>query len=365
MPPIRTIPGRWRARCTLTGILAAVAVLCGMLPAGAGTGLNWATLPSVPTARFDLGAAAAPCPRGQTGSCLYAIGGYGTGFLATVQAYNQRTNAWSTLPNLPSPRSEPTAAAAPCPDGQSGTCVYALGGADTGGVLPTAQSYNPATSSWTTVTALRTARYGLGAASAPCPGGQGGTCVYAVGGYARSGVTASVETFDPVSRTWTTLASLPTARYALGAAAAPCPPGQKGTCVYAVGGIDSRGRYLGTVESYNPATRAWSTVASLPVPRGALGVAATTCPPGQTGTCVYAVTGLNNGGALADAESYNPASGFWTTLPSAPTRRYSAAAAALPCPPGENGNCVYVVGGIRNNALATLEALDPPLGSRR
>ncbi|MGW2884945.1 Kelch repeat-containing protein [Streptomyces griseoruber] len=363
MPPIRTSPGRWRARCALTGVLTVVAVLCAMLPAGARSGLNWITLPSLPTARYAPASAAAPCPRGQTGSCLYTVGGHGgTAVLATAESYNRSTNAWSTLANLPTPREALAAASAPCPDGQSGTCVYALGGNGPGVILATAQSYDPGTGAWSTVTSLPTARRYLAAASAPCPAGQTGTCVYALGGYG-SKVLATVESFNPASRSWTTLASLPTARWALGAAAAPCPAGQTGICVYAVGGLGSSGDPTRTVESYNPVTRAWSQVTSLPTAQVAPGVAATSCPPGQTGTCVYSVGGT--GPAAAVARSFNPVTRAWTTLPSLPTPRQEVGAAALPCPPGSTGNCVYIAGGYSGGALDTVEALDPPATTGR
>ncbi|WP_340375361.1 hypothetical protein U5640_09515 [Streptomyces sp. SS7] len=360
MPPIRTVPRKWRARCALTGILAAVAVLCGMLPAGAATGLNWITLPSEPTALASAAGTAAPCPRGQTGNCLYSVGGVvDDTALATVRSYNRSTNSWTTLSSLPSPRSLLGAAAAPCPAGLSGTCVYAVGGERDKVPLATVQFYNPATGSWSTVTSLGTARSALGVAAAPCPTGQTGTCVYAVGGVGASGALATVEAFNPATRTWTTVASLRRARQNLGATAAPCPGTQTGTCVYAVGGFDSD--YSDTVESYNPVTRAWSLVTRLPVARSSLAVASTTCPPGQTGLCVYAAGGVNID-AQDTALSFNPASNAWTTLPSLPTARYRAAAAALPCPPGATGNCFYVAGGYTDTGeVATLEALDPPL----
>ncbi|WP_133914136.1 Kelch repeat-containing protein [Streptomyces sp. NBC_00582] len=362
MPPIHTIPGRWRARCALTGVLAAVAVLCGMLPAGARTGLNWLTLPSLPTARYDVASAAAPCPRGQTGSCLYAVGGYNNGNLATVESYNRSSNTWSLLPHLPSARSSLGAAAAPCPDGLSGTCLYALGGS---GGSRSVNFFNPAVNSWGSTTSLTTGRAAFGTASAPCPTGQTGTCVYVFGGIGTT-VLASAEVFNPVTRSWTTLSPLSAPRYNLGAASAPCPPGQTGTCVYAVGGSDDNNHVVGTVEAYNPVTRSWSKVASLPTPREGLGVAATGCPPGQQGVCLYTTGGANETDVVDTAESYHPASGLWTSLPSLPAPRGYAGAAALPCPPGSTGNCVYFAGGYRDGGpAATLEALDPPVTTGR
>ncbi|MGW8766075.1 hypothetical protein ACWGN5_26655 [Streptomyces sp. NPDC055815] len=127
-------------------------------------------------------------------------------------------------------------------------------------------------------------------------------------------------------------------RHSLGAAAGGCPPGQTGICVYAVGGYSNG--FSGAAESYNPATNARSPVASIPTPRANAGVAATTCPPGQSGTCVY-VAGGNRADILANVDSYNPATNAWTALPSLPRPRNQLAAAAVQCPPGINGTCVY------------------------
>ncbi|MGT2532752.1 kelch repeat-containing protein [Streptomyces nojiriensis] len=137
---------------------------------------------------------------------------------------------------------------------------------------------------------LRTARFALAAAAAPCPPGQTGTCVYAVGGENGGMYQNAAEVYNPVNNSWSTLMAMPTRREYLGAAAAACPPGQSGICVYAVGGFGAG--FLSLVESYNPATNAWSPVASMPTARGSAATAAGTCPPGQSGTCIYAVGGL-------------------------------------------------------------------------
>ncbi|MFF9199806.1 hypothetical protein ACF09L_31840 [Streptomyces sp. NPDC014779] len=52
-----------------------------------------------------------------------------------------------------------------------------------------------------------------------------------------------------------------------------------------------------------------------------------------------------------------------TDLPPLPTRRVGLAAAAMPCPVGITGNCVYASGGSTTalgDATGTPEALDPP-----
>ncbi|MFE1228690.1 Kelch repeat-containing protein [Streptomyces sp. NPDC058745] len=94
---------------------------------------------------------------------------------------------------------------------------------------------------------------------------------------------------------------------------------------------------------------------------------ATTCPPGQSGTCLYTVGGqaIVNGPPLGTVQSYNPVSNLWTELPPLPTPRFGLAAAATACPVGVAGNCVYASGGSTGigDVRATLEALAPPATS--
>ncbi|WP_143064543.1 Kelch repeat-containing protein [Streptomyces colonosanans] len=354
--------GRLRRRAWMVAFLTVFAVLVGM-PAFAVDGTVWTTLPSLSTPRDGLAAAAAPCPSGQKGTCVYAVGG--DNFSGPVESYSPATNRWSTQASLPTPREELAAAAAPCPSGQKGTCVYAIGGFTGSRIAGTVESYNPAANRWSTQASLSTPRDGLAAAAAPCPSGQKGTCVYAIGGSsATNAAEGTVESYNPATNAWTTQASLPTPRDGLAAAAAPCPSGQKGTCVYAIGGFAGSGR-VGTVESYNPATNAWSTLASLATPLNGLAAAAAPCPPGQSGSCVYTMGGDNGigRGQVGTVESYNPATNAWTTLSSLPTPRSFLAGATAMCPPGHRGTCIYAVGGIGNSGdVGTVEALDPPAG---
>ena len=357
-------------------LLAVAAVLAGVLPAAATNGTVWTTLPSLATARDFLGSATAPCPPAQTGTCVYVMGGRDSlGDAETpstvtgrTESYNRITNAWSTVRPMPTPRWGFGAASAPCPPGQTGTCVYTIGGftsfALVGEDLPvaTVESYNPVTNTWSTVAALPAPRGFLAAAAAPCPTGQSGTCVYAMGGNDGDNVVNTAYAYNPVTNGWTQVAPLPTPRHAFAAAAATCPPGQSGTCVYAMGGLDSDVTVLSSVRSYNPVTNGWTQVAPLPTARYLLAAAAAPCPPGQTGTCVYAVGGRGTTfNVQGEVESFNAVGDTWTTLPSLPTPRSHLAAAATQCPPGQGGMCVYAAGGSTSNGLlGTVEALDPP-----
>jgi kelch-like protein 8/kelch-like protein 20 len=57
--------------------------------------------------------------------------------------------------------------------------------------------YNPATNAWTTLLSMPTARFDLAAVTTSCPPGMTGSCIYAMGGVAASGVTDAHEAFDP------------------------------------------------------------------------------------------------------------------------------------------------------------------------
>jgi N-acetylneuraminic acid mutarotase len=186
--------------------------------------------------------------------------------------------------------------------------------------------------SWTTKASMPTARYYPGAATI-------NGILYALGGQAGGGALATVEAYDPAGNTWTTKASMPTARVALGVAVV-------NGVLYAVGGQNGSGGLLATVEAYDPTSNTWTTKASMPTARGNLGVAA-------INGILYAVGGQGPGGALATVEAYDPVVNTWTTKGSMPTARVSLGVAIV------NG-VLYAVGGYNSGgALTTVEAFDP------
>lgn len=295
---------------------------------------TWTNLSPI-SPRRELAAAAGPCPlqHGKLGTktCVYAIGGRNAGgtVLDTLESYDPTTRSWTPRANLPTARYFLAAAAAPCPNdaawpggwwGHSAeTCIYAIGGKNAGGSqLAAVEVYHPRTDTWNTATGLPTARDTLAAATAPCPSAQSSgagkahppkTCVYAIGGY-NSGFKDTVESYDPTTDSWTPRTAMPTARNVLAASAAPCTPRRPGgfaeTCIYAVGGANG-GNGLKTAESYNPATDSWTSLTDMPTGRGFLGASTAPCPFHHLGICVYAVGGLKTGfdtsSAVAAVES--------------------------------------------------------------
>jgi N-acetylneuraminic acid mutarotase len=112
---------------------------------------------------------------------------------------------------------------------------------------------------------------------------------------------------NPATNIWTFKNNMPTSRYGVGA-------GVIGRTLYAVGGFDSSGTALNTVEAYNTATNTWTTKAPMPTARGKLGV-------GVIAGTLYAVGGNTsdnpriNGSPLSTVEAYDPTTNSWTTQP--------------------------------------------------
>jgi hypothetical protein len=104
---------------------------------------------------------------------------------------------------------------------------------------------------------MPTFRHGLGADVI-------GGLAYAVGGYSGGnfsgggpGPVASVESYDPSAKAWTSKASMSTTRVYQGVVTAS---GQ----IYAVGG-ENQIRALETVEAFNPSTGTWALKTSMPL----------------------------------------------------------------------------------------------------
>jgi N-acetylneuraminic acid mutarotase len=165
--------------------------------------------------------------------------------------------------------------------------------------------------------------------------------IYVLGGFDSSfKAVNTVEVFNPATGAWTSVARMPTARGNL--AAAVGPDGR----IYAIGGQGIGGQF-NTVEVYDPVSNSWSTAASMLTARSDL--AAAVGPDGR----IYALGGISSTGTdLATVEVYDTASNTWTTLFNMHTGRADLAAVSV------NGH-IYAIGGINSNvALNTLEAYD-------
>ena len=289
----------------------------------------WTTKASMPTARYALGV-------GEIGGVLYAVGGLlGSTPLATVEAYDPAGNTWTTKASMPTARHRLAV-------GVVNGILYAVGGFGNLGsppaLLATVEAYDPATNSWTTRASMPTARNDLAV-------GVANGILYAIGGIsgAVQGV-ATVEAYDPATDTWTTKAPMPTARFGLGVATINGK-------LYAVGGASNApgGAQYATLEVYDPATDTWTTKASMSATRHLLAL-------GAINGKLYAVGGERGGATITGSvEAYDPVTDLWTTKAAMPTVRAFLGVGVV------NG-LLYAVGGAGPppfTPLGTVEAYHP------
>src|SRR5438445_10866903 len=133
---------------------------------------------------------------------------------------------------------------------------------------------------------------------------------------------------------WTILAGMPTPRSELAAAV-----GADGR-LYAIGGADTGGGPLATVEAYTPATNTWVTVASLSTARS--GFAAVEATDGR----IYVIGGMASSGLTNVVGAYTPSTNVWTQVAALPTPRSGLAAAV-----GADGH-IYAIGGANASGTA-------------
>ncbi len=207
--------------------------------------------------------------------------------------------------------------------------VYVIGGSD-GSLQNTNYVYDPVSDSWSTKASMPTARSNIGCAVV---NGK----IYAIGGFV-GGVqtdTKLVEEYDPATDTWTTRDSMPTSRYAFAIAVVA-------NKVYVIGGMLP---VTATVEEYDPALDSWSTKTSMPTAR--MGPA---CAVIRDTIYVFAGGTSPGSGETTVNECYDPNTNNWASKANMTYARY--ALGGFSC-----GNMAYAVGGhnytvYRNNVEA-------------
>jgi N-acetylneuraminic acid mutarotase len=179
------------------------------------------------------------------GRVLVAGGGRkssGGGVLDSAELYDPATNTWSSTGDMKVARRHHTMTVLP------GGKVLVTGGNGAGDrLLSSAEVYDPATGRWTHVAALSLGRTGHSATL--LSGGK----VLVVGG----SDTASVELYDPATGSWSVTGSLGSPRQYH--AATVLPEGR----VLVTGGYDTRTGSLSSAELYDPATGGWSATAAM------------------------------------------------------------------------------------------------------
>ncbi len=266
---------------------------------GPGAGDRWRIRASMSGARYE-GAAASVDGK------IYVIGGDYCKDLN--EEYDPATDSWTTKASMPTGRHALVAVALD-------EKIYAIGGREDGADSRRNEMYDPVTDTWTTKANMIWDLQFPGAATA---NGK----IYVIGGQSSTLVRRYNSEYDPSTNSWSLKADLSFAR-TKGAAASV------GNKVYYIGGgtvATGHGSPGSWNQEYDPATDSWTTKASMPSARRYL---TATALNGK----IYAMGGDNYFNSDLDEETaneeYDPATNTWTkrsTLP-LPVERAMAAEA--------------------------------------
>jgi N-acetylneuraminic acid mutarotase len=169
--------------------------------------------------------------------------------------------------------------------------------------------------------------------------------IYVIGGFDSAGVVVpTVEAYEPATRTWSIFAAFPRPIHHANVAAV-------GGKIYVVGAlVEATFRAIGDVYMYDPASNIWSQKAALPSgqERGSGGVA-------TIGSKIYVAGGLRGGVSVADFSSYDTATDTHAALPPLvqPTDHLVG---------GAMGGIVYAIGGRQGTItglIGRVAAFDP------
>lgn len=304
-------------------------------PSPSGPGPAWASLTPVPSLAGPPFGGVEGLSVASVGNEIVAALGFDnfSGDTLTTRIYDIASDTWFFGANAPGASSEGAGVA-------HGGLFYNIGGRGAG--FNANWSYDPASDVWNAGLApLPTGRNALGAAVV-------GDAIYAVGGRTAgggpcsgfgAGVLATVERYDIASDSWTTVASLPSPRQDLAAAAV-------GGKIYVFGGCDASGSIVGDVDVYNPTSDTWSTAPTdMPNPRASM------YPVAMKGGTVYVIGGWDGfSPGLSTNDSYKVSTDSWTVgLLPMPTPRAEVGAAG-------HGGRIYIIGGGQPGFGASVDA---------
>ena len=334
-------PGR-RALYGLGGLLAAVAVIAAIVLVAGGSDESkteraggipaarlkaaspWRTLPGMPTARQNMGSTVLD-------GAIWVVGGLGGGSIGSrrVEGFDPVVEGWKIGPDLPVRLHHEMVVTYKDE-------LVVMGGWEPRGSDPAGDISNRVYAlrdgNWVSLPSLNRPR-AAGAATVV------GNRIVVVGGQADGKLIGTAEVFD--GKQWNETERIPTPREHLAAAS-------DGRFVYAVGGRAlSPDKNTAALERYDPVRDRWERLADMPTARGGL---AAVLVDGN----LFAIGGERPTTVLGDVESYNIASGTWSTLSPMRRPRHGSTAAAI-------GRSVYSLGGAPRpghaSAVATSEVL--------
>ncbi len=239
---------------------------------------------------------------------IYAVCGLtARGSVSSLYIYDPRLDAWSE--GAPAPIA---GGADHCNVAAAGGKLYLVGAIRIGSsfIDGNTHEYDPAVNRWQTVGRMNVPRGASGVAAI-------GSRIFVAGGLTAGGSVADFEVFDTLTRQWTRLPNMPTARDHLTAQGA-------GGKVYAIAG--RAGQEFTANEEYDPSANTWTTRAPIPTRRGGLG----------SGTIAGRIQVFGGEGASGTPEGtyrqneeYDPVTDTWRSLASMPTPRHGLYGATL------------------------------------
>ncbi len=269
---------------------------------------------------------------------VLVVGGLGVApMVTTAELYDPAAGTWTTIEGIPAPPSYHTATL--LKDGK----VLVAGGAYGFVSVPQAYLFDPATNEFTATGELIHARDKHTATLL-----NDGRVLVAAGWFHYLGYNPfaqdTAEVYDPATGTWTETGRLADPRERHTAALLP-----DGRVLVAGGQNDGFAdvHVFATAEIYDAATGVWTPTGDMTVARA--GHTATLLPNGQ----VLVVAGYN-AEFLDAAELYDPATGAWTATGSLTTARLGSTATLLP-----NGGVLVAAGYNQSGNLASAELYDP------
>jgi N-acetylneuraminic acid mutarotase len=280
------------------------------IPADKGADVSisaWTQAAPMPTARTGAAAAA-------LGDEIYVIGGL-DGFgrtVATVEVFDTKANSWRTAAPLSIAIHHAAAAAV------AGR-VFVMGGEEglSSSPVNSVFSYDPGRNEWRSLADLPKER---GGASAVVVDGK----VHLLGGSNRLEILDSHLVFDPAIGQWTSGEPMPSGRDRLVAVI-------HDRLLWAVGGRGGSTLYnLNDAVAMDLESGRWADPVAMTTPRSAFAAAA----DGR----VYVFGGETATSVISSIETFDPSSMAWETLAPMPHPRYGAAFAQV-------GERVFIIGG--------------------
>ncbi len=260
---------------------------------------------------------------------IFVIGGFAPLPTDRVEAYDIATNQWIDIAPLPQAGHHIGAAVA-------GGQLYAIGGLRNPGFTPTSDvlRYDEQADRWDPVASLPTARGAMAVAVA-------NDRIHAIAGDGVSSAVRDHAMYIPSENRWITLAAYPLALEHIAAAAV-------NNVVYVVGG---RFPLSATAHRWDEGTEEWIALPDMPTNRAGHAVAALA---GRLVTFGGEGNRANARGIFPEVESYDPSTNRWTSLAIMRVPRHGFGAIGV-------GTRIYAPGGADREAfgaVATNDALE-------